>query len=53
MKWLSEDGHGSFDWMELQDSSGSPLPYGEYGVALVAHRCKVEFGPVDISVLGV
>jgi hypothetical protein len=38
-------------WMELTDDSGAALEPAEYGVALIAHRSQVEFGPVSITSL--
>jgi hypothetical protein len=34
------------DWIELIDTAGAPLPSAEYGVALVAYNCQVDFGPL-------
>ena len=40
------------EWVELVCDEGKPLPSGEYAVALIAHRCQVEFGPVLVERLG-
>jgi len=36
-------------WMQLSDIQGAPLPYREYGVAVIAHQCQIECGPVRIE----
>ena len=51
MKWHTEGEEDLYDWMEIMDVEGSPLPEGEYAVALVAHRAQVEFGPVVVTPL--
>jgi hypothetical protein len=48
MKWWAEGEPQPIQWMELTDVEGSPLPYGEFCVALVAHRSQVEYGPVRV-----
>ena len=48
MKWKREN-EAATEWMELEDVEGSQLPIGEYGVALVAHRCQVDFGTVRVT----
>lgn len=49
MKWYAEGEKKPSDWMDITDVEGSPLPEGEYGVGLVAHRSQVEFGPVVVT----
>lgn len=49
MKWWPEKGAEPKGWIELADIEGAPLPPREYGVALIAHRCQVEFGPVHVT----
>lgn len=51
MQWTPRDRESSFPWLELTDVEGAPLPDGEYGVALIAHRSQVEFGSVTIQPL--
>jgi hypothetical protein len=48
MKWWVEGEPEPEEWMELTDIVGSPLPPGEFSVALVAHRSQVEYGPVRV-----
>lgn len=48
MKWWIAGETEPEEWMELVDNAGSPLPRGEFGVALVAHRSQVEYGPVRV-----
>lgn len=50
LKWRAADGTASDGWIEMLDTEPYPLPPGEYAVALIAHRCQVEFGPVTVSV---
>lgn len=45
-KWGTPEPDG---WIELFDTKGAPLPSGEYGVALVAYNCQVDFGPIKIE----
>ncbi len=52
MQWR-EDAHEPTPWMELADDQGAKIPAGEFGVALIAHRCQVDFGPVSIEPLDV
>lgn len=49
LKWWPENGRLPDEWIELSDTAGAPIPRREYGVALIAHRCQVEFGPVAIT----
>lgn len=49
MKWWPEGGTEPGEWIELADTEGAPIPPREYGVALIAHRSQVEFGPVVIT----
>ncbi len=50
VQWRKQsDGDGP--WIEVSDDQGAPLPPGEYAVALMAHRCQVEFGPVLVEPL--
>ena len=51
MKWWAKDEQEPASWMELADSQGCPLRPGPYAIALMAHRCQVEFGPVRIESL--
>ena len=48
MKWWPADEPEPQDWIELDDRAGAPLPHLEYGVALIASRCQVDFGTVKI-----
>lgn len=48
MKWWRIDSPEPDNWMTLTDQSGGRLPAADYGVALVAHRCQVEFGQVRV-----
>jgi hypothetical protein len=48
-RWFNPDSEEYAPWMELADVYGAPLPRGDYAVAVVAHRCQVEFGPVKIE----
>lgn len=47
-KWWQQGDPEPVAWMTLTDKSGGRLPAGEYSVALVAHRCQVEFGKVRV-----
>ncbi len=49
MKWWKEGEPESDQWIEVTDKEGCPIPPGEYGVALVAHFCQVDFGPVTVT----
>ncbi len=51
MKWWAEGEPVPDEWIELADTAGSPIPLGEYGVALIAYRCQVNFGPVVVKPL--
>lgn len=48
MKWWAAGEGAPQRWMQLDDFD-VPLPAREYAVALVAHRCQVEFGSVRVS----
>lgn len=50
MKWWDAAESEPEHWMELSDET-VPLPDLEYGVALIASRCHVEFGPVRVTAL--
>ena len=50
MQWRKES-DGDVPWIELSDDEGVQIPPGEYAVALVAHRCQVEFGPLRVEPL--
>ena len=50
MRW-KRNSDGETPWIELSDDEGGQIPAGEYAVALVAHRCQVEFGPVRVEAL--
>jgi len=49
MKWWPADQPEPEAWMTLTDDSGAPIPDREYGVALIAHQCQVEFGAVRVG----
>ena len=51
MKWWSEEEACPTEWIQLTDQEGILSQHGEYAVALLAHRCQVEFGPVRITSL--
>lgn len=51
MKFWAVDEQEPTSWIDLADSEGCPLRPGPYAIALVAHRCQVEFGPVRIEPL--
>ena len=51
MKWFTAGEPEPSEWLEVIDTEGIALPVGEYAVAIVAHRCQVEFGPVTVSAL--
>ncbi len=51
MKWWKHGDDEPTHWIELADH-GKRLPPGDYSVALVAHRCQVEFGPVRVNGAG-
>ncbi|MDZ7289969.1 MAG: twin-arginine translocation signal domain-containing protein [candidate division KSB1 bacterium] len=53
LKWWAENEPAPAEWIELADTEGCPIPPREYGVALIAHRSQVEFGPVLIKPIGV
>jgi len=36
------------DWIECAEQGGARLPERDYAVALLAHQCQVEFGPVRV-----
>lgn len=47
-KWWADGEAEPEQWMEFTDVEGSPLPPGEFCVALVSHRSQVEYGPVGV-----
>jgi len=51
LKWWQSGESEPENWFELRDSQGVFLPEREYAVALLAHFCQVEFGPVRIKKL--
>jgi len=51
MRWEDKENHNKTDWMQLTDIEGAPIPEGEYGVALIAHRSQVDFGRVIVEPL--
>ncbi|NIR49297.1 hypothetical protein GWO43_12425 [candidate division KSB1 bacterium] len=51
MKWWNHESPESPKWIELADSKRILSPGDEFAVALLAHRCQVEFGPVFVSPL--
>jgi len=50
-KWWPDGEPEPEGWLELRDVPGAPLPNREYGVAFVAYRAQVEFGPVSVTAL--
>ena len=50
-RWRADDSASWGEWLEIADNAGGNLPEGEYAVALVAHRCQVEFGSVTVEPL--
>jgi hypothetical protein len=50
-KWWPDGKAEPAVWLETTDVEGSPLPAGDYAVAVVAHRCQVEFGALTIEAL--
>lgn len=46
---IHEAGYDEDKWIEASDFEGFPLPGDEFAVALVAHRCQAEFGPVTVK----
>jgi hypothetical protein len=51
MKWWGEGEPAPDEWIELADTEGSPIPAREYSVAIVAHHCQADFGPVIVTPL--
>ncbi|HUU69823.1 MAG TPA: hypothetical protein VM186_09875 [Planctomycetota bacterium] len=51
MKWWVKGEPVPNEWIEHSCPEGGPLRAGEYGVAIIAHRCQVEFGPVIVRPL--
>ncbi|MFQ5751723.1 MAG: hypothetical protein ACE5HI_06985 [bacterium] len=51
LKWWKENDRPPSEWIELSDVGGALLPPGEFAVALIAHRCQIEFGPVVVKSL--
>jgi hypothetical protein len=51
MKWWRAGDTEPREWMKLTDVEGAPIPHGEYGVALIAYHCQVDFGPVVVEPL--
>lgn len=51
MTWQAADEPSGDQPMEVIDTAGAPLPEGEYAVALVAHRSRMDFGPVTIEAI--
>lgn len=49
MTWQAADEPPISQPMEVIDTAGAPLPDGEYAVALIAHRSRVDFGPVTVE----
>jgi hypothetical protein len=47
-RWSTVGGEAG-PWMELSDIQGAPLPCRDYGVAVIAHQCQIECGPVRIE----
>jgi len=50
-KWWKVGTPAPDAWIELADTAGAPLPFGEYGIALVAYNCQADFGPVAVRPL--
>jgi hypothetical protein len=48
-KWWPTGQTEPQDWIETGDDEGAPLPPGDYGVALMAHGCRVEFSDVRVE----
>ena len=51
MKWWLQDQPEPANWIVLIDIEGAAIPPGEYGVAIHAHNCQVDFGPVIVTAL--
>ena len=51
MKWWPQGTPEPDNWLELVDAPDAPLPAIEYGAALIAYNCQVDFGPVAINPL--
>jgi len=50
-KWWPEGSEEPDVWVDARDVYGSPLPEGEFSVALLSFWARVEFGPVHIEPL--
>jgi hypothetical protein len=50
-RWRSEDSGSWGEWLKLADNAGGNIPEGEYAVALITHRCQVDFGNVTVEPL--
>jgi hypothetical protein len=51
IRWRQQESAPWGEWLELADNAGGNLSEGEYAVALIAHRCQVDFGSVTIEPL--
>jgi len=51
LKWWLLPGPEPAEWLELGDDAGAALPPGDYGIALLAYNCQVEFGPLRVEAL--
>lgn len=51
LKWWRENSLPPSTWIELADLDNILLPFGEFAIALIAHRCQVDFGPVVVKPL--
>lgn len=51
LKWQAAEEDTMAEWIQITDVEGHALPETEYAVALLAHRCQVEFGNVEVQPL--
>jgi hypothetical protein len=51
MKWWGEGEPAPDEWIDLADTEGAPIPAREYSVAIIAHHCQADFGPVVVTPL--
>jgi len=51
MKWWIWGQNEPDEWIECSEGGRARLPQGDYAVALLAHQCQVDFGPVHVSLL--
>jgi len=50
-RWRQQDSAPWGEWLQLADNAGGNIAEGEYAVALIAHRCQVDFGSVTVEPL--